>query len=387
VAELRGRMPNTRELRDRERGDLIHAIAERFDGFAEVAKRQRYRYSGPKSRPSVEALRPELGPIVAELDGRMPTAAELVALKRTDLTNAIRKFGGFGKVAAALRYRYEGRNFWRTIEDLSPHLNPIVAELRGRMPNSTELRRRGHEDLVHAIHNFGGSKKVAKALGYRYEGYERWERVEDLRPYLDPIVKDLDRMPTDRELQARGLSNVSKVISDKFDGFQAVAEALHYRSEVHRRSWDSIEDLRSELDPIVAKLKRMPTIIELRGMKRFDIINAIHNFGGQGAVAQSLDIPPATDRKSWRNVEDLRPYLDPIVNKLGRMPTQDELLAGGQASLVGGIRKFGGIPKVAEALGYLYTFAPALERRARYKRLEAAILELHHAQQLAPGTS
>ena len=95
------------------------------------------------------------------------------------------------------------RRTWNTVEDLRPHLDPIVAEL-GRMPSASELTNRGRVALTGVIRKFGGPAAVAEALGYPYEPSAFLDTVEDLRVELDPIVVRLGRMPKKGELLADG---------------------------------------------------------------------------------------------------------------------------------------------------------------------------------------
>lgn len=329
---------------------------------------------------SLEDLRREMTPIVAEL-GQMPTQRELIQRGRSDLIGAIHKYGGYAEVATALGYPYSAPKSWESVDSLRLDLGAMVAEL-GRMPTAPELTSRGRSDLRNAVQKFGGFPKVARALGYKYGSRKSWKSTEDLRIELLPFVAELGRMPTLPELWERGRFDLANAIK-KFGGPYTVALKIGSTFQ-SRRTWRSAEELRAELDPIVAELESMPRVEDLKARARFDLVRAINKFGGFRSVAEALEYP--YDRyRAWNSVHDLRSHLDPIVAELGRMPTQDQLLGKKRADLVNAVRKFGGILKVAEGLGYPYEFAPALERRARYKKLEAAILELHRAQQLSAG--
>ena len=204
---------------------------------------------------------------------------------------------------------------WRSIEDLRPHLDPIVAEL-DRMPSLAELGARGRGDLIGAIHKFGGLRRVAEALRYLHKGRRSWDSIEDLRRYLDPLVAELGFMPTENELIDRGRVDLIGAIA-KFGGVRDVAAALGYQHRYEgRRSWDSVEDLRPHLDALVAELRRMPTHPELTARKRSDLTNAIQKFGGFSKVAETHRYP-YEGAKHWGSVEDLRPQLDPLVAELG----------------------------------------------------------------------
>lgn len=260
---------------------------------------------------TVEDLRPDLDAVVGEL-GRMPSSRELTARGLQAVVAAVRRCGGPGKVAAALGYDYTPRKTWPSMEQLRPHLDPIVAEL-GRIPTQKELESRRRFDLMGAYQKFGGVRKVASSLGYPYEGRRAWAKVEDLRSHLDPIVERLGRMPFPGDLDEHGRKDLIDAIS-KFGGPQKVAEALSYPF-MGRLFWDRIEDLKSHLDPVVAELQRMPSQRELaRKWRRGDLVGAIRKFGGSEAVAMHFGYP-FDGRGSWEVVDNLRPHLDPIVEE------------------------------------------------------------------------
>jgi superfamily II DNA or RNA helicase len=374
-----GRMPTENDLIVRNRTDLTGVI-RKFGGYPKVAEALVYPYTKRNSWKSIDDLRPHLQQIVDEL-GRVPTDTELQARNRGDLMRAIRKFGGQRKVAEALGYIYKGYTLWQSVEDLRPHLQPIVDEL-GRMPGQLDLKARKRFDLVDAVHKFGGHAAVAQALGYLYTR-NSWTNVEDLRPHLQPLVDELGCMPNLVLLEARGYDHLRRPI-ELFGGQATVAEALGYLYT--RRSWTSIEDLHPHLQLIVDELGYMPGQLELKARNRLDLANAIKKFGGFAKVARFFGyLYEREEPKSWKNVEDLRPYLQSLVDELGRMPSTQELEARGRHDVLYAIHKFGGFAKVAELLGYTYHYAPALEQLAYRKKFEAALLQLHQSQSLSAG--
>ena len=374
-----GRMPTKRELFRQGRADVASAI-RKFGGFASIATRFGYPYSPMQSWNNVEDLRPHLDPMVLEL-GRMPTSPELAARVRIDIARAIGKFGGFPEVAKLLGYGYASLKPWKSVQDLTEHLDPIVAEL-GRMPTIPELSARGRSDLINAIRKFGGMPKVAAAMGYPYDSPRSWSDVEDLRPYLNPIVAELGRMPKTPELAARGCSFLVDAIQ-KLGGFSTVAETLGFAYE-SRRLWTTVEDLRPHLDPIVDALGRMPKQPELNQSGRSWLSAGIEKFGGFPKVAAALGYAYESI-KFWNSVDDFRPELGPIVDELGRMPSKPELAARGRSDLAAAIQKFGGQVRVAEVLGYPYGFATGIDRRKHLARLESALAQLHESHMLSAG--
>ncbi|MDP9358965.1 MAG: hypothetical protein M3R02_27540 [Chloroflexota bacterium] len=360
IVEELGRMPTQDELKERGLGYLIDAV-QKFGRQHEVAKALGYRYEGRRSWTQVEDLRPHLDPIVVELR-RMPSPTELQQRNQPGLTSAIRKFGGPGQVARLLGYPYFPHKSWAEIEDLRPHLDPIVAEV-GRMPSQRELEDRQRLDLANAIGKFGGFPAVAQALGYPHRARGSWRTVEDLQPHLEPIAIDLGRMPTARELVERGRTDLTNAIG-KLGGYPQVASTLGYFHHAPS-AWTTIESLREPLAPIVLELGRMPRKRELIKRGRGDLASAVQKLGGYEVVANALGYAYDLEkvrRPRWYSVEDLRPYLDPLVAELGRMPKQDELLAGDEPRLAAAIEKFGGVEAVAQALDYSYT-GPKFWRR------------------------
>ncbi len=365
IVEELGRMPTQDELKMRGCGYLIDAI-QKFGRQSQVAASLGYPYEGRTYWDSVQDLRPHLDPIVAEL-GRMPSPSELKHRNYPGLTSAIRKFGGPEQVARLLGYTYFPPKSWAKIEDLRPHLDPIVAEV-GRMPSQRELEDRQRLDLANAIGKFGGFPAVAQALGYPHRARGSWRTMEDLQPHLDPIAIELGRMPTARELVERGRTDLTNAIG-KLGGYPLVASTLGY-SHHAPTAWTTIESLREPLAPIVLELGRMPRKRELIERGRGDLASAVQKLGGYETVANALgyayDLERAR-RPRWYSVEDLRPYLDPLVAELGRMPKQDELLAGDEPRLAAAIEKFGGVRGGCSGPGLLLHGPEVLAARRRPK--------------------
>lgn len=213
---------------------------------------------------------------------------------------------------------------WKSVDELRPHLDRLVDEL-GRMPRTRDLSERGEQHLVRPIYKFGGFSRVAQLLGYPYssgKGPRRWTSVADLSVHLDPMVNTIGHMPEHADLKEAERHDLIAAIQ-KFGGSRHVADVLGYPTQ-RKRVWETVEDLRPDLDPIVGKLGRMPTREELRTVAVPGLREAIRKFGGYYVVATDLGYP-YRGRKPWDTVEDLRPYLDPMVTELGRMPLKPEL--------------------------------------------------------------
>lgn len=170
------------------------------------------------------------------------------------------------------------------------------------MPRRSDLKGT-HGHISAAIVKFGGPEKVAHELGYSYTARKKWPSVEALRPYLEPLVMELGRMPTQELLQERDLHDLEGAVI-KFGGFPTVAKALGYPGSGYQ-SWPSPESLRPHLEPLAEQLGHMPSRVDLALLGRGDLARAISKFGGYPAIAAMLGLPyvPAPERASARQAE------------------------------------------------------------------------------------
>lgn len=179
-----------------------------------------------------------------------------------------------------------------------------------------------------------------------HRGTQRWKIVEDLRPHLDSLVEELGRMPTNSELRLRKCGALASAIS-QFGGFPKVAEVLGY-PYAGPRSWMSVEDLRPHLQPLVDALGHMPSVNDLRVFERADLLGPIIKYRGFLKVAEALGhVGFQVWLQQWTSLESLRPFLQPFVEELGRMPLEDDLRIHRRSDLVPAIRKLGGYQKIA----------------------------------------
>jgi hypothetical protein len=160
-------MPSQGELVRAGRSDLSEAISDFHGGFAAAAAKMGYQ---PRHRDwSLFCfLAREVYAFIREHNRDlpvMPTTAMLKARGRTDLMNAITKYGGMSTVAARLGLKYvvRPRNAFR---DWNLFLRVLLAfsELHGfegRLPSSRELQTHGRPDLYQAILWHGGPADVA----------------------------------------------------------------------------------------------------------------------------------------------------------------------------------------------------------------------------------
>jgi len=156
-----GEMPTSDDLRDIGRNDLGNAISNKWGGYPAVAKRLglplKRRPKGDLD--DWEIFKKEL--LFLSKDGEMPTQPYLRGKGRNDLNNAInRKFGGIHAVAKKLGLRVKKRpnGFWDVKKNLMNELQPIWEDCDG-MPTKPYLEGIGRSDLSNAIRKWGGVPK------------------------------------------------------------------------------------------------------------------------------------------------------------------------------------------------------------------------------------
>lgn len=361
-----GIMPTEDELRDAGQSSLASAV-NKHGGPRIVAERlglQRKAEQKPRGYwEDFATVQNELLTFVKDYgtSGIMPTQKDLIAAGRGDLVKAIGKHGGFSTVAdrigLARPSAAKARGYWDNFDNLRETLQPVIAEL-GRMPTAKEIMAQRQFGLIHAIDLHGGFREVAQKLevqaGKRVEdGY--WDNFENVKQILQPVIIELGRMPSRKELGKCGLFGLANAIA-KHGGYPAVAQRLSLKSADERvplHHWDDFDNVRKALQPIIAELGRMPSNVELKERNLSGLATAVYKHGGLLAVAEKLGVKSADSRLPlgyWGNLSNIEQALRPIVAELGRMPTSEELKDRGLSAL-GAAQKHGGYPAVAKQLG------------------------------------
>ncbi len=337
VTEL-GRLPTHTELRARRLSGLSKAITRCHGGMEGVQRRASghapeiaeskvvHRQGFWKRFENVEAaLRPHV-----ERLGRMPTQRELRDRNDSSLSQAIDDYhGGTQEVGLRLGLaepvsRRMRRGHWCDFANVERTLLPIIAEL-GRMPNDPEMNARGLSSLSEAIRReHGGFDQVRIRLGIQTPleraPWKHWNEFQNVRAAILPIAEELGRMPTAKELHARGQGGLVSAIDQRFGGFREVEKRLGLPESPRkvRGHWQSFEHVATALAPVIAELGRMPKAKELIARGRSSASVAIvSRFGGFPAVAVRLGLGPVTDETIAAHADALAR----IVPSIGADPT------------------------------------------------------------------
>lgn len=239
-----GTMPTFQELKDVGLGSLVSAI-QKYGGSTSVAKRLGLSISRNFSGywEDFENLRSELLNFIEETGstGIMPTQAEILHTGRTNLSSAISKHGGSRKVAEklGLKIKYQAKpiGFWNNPKNLEFELFAFIEEhkMSGIMPTNDVMRQLGRHDLVNAIQEHGGSRKVAMQLGlelthnWKPRGYwEIWGNTErEFRTFIEEHGAT-GVMPTYNDLKNANRIDLIGVVQ-RWGGFSIIARRLGLR--------------------------------------------------------------------------------------------------------------------------------------------------------------
>lgn len=392
------RMPTAPELRAATRQDLISAI-NKAGGFKRVAAelgfvsaRQAFKPAGFWNDP--ENVHAEVRKFIAErkdppgMPQRMPTLAELRAAGRSDLETAVRKNGGFRRVAAAIgisstaKRREDG--YWRDFAVVKAALEEFVAARdekqarlgkadRGkmvdehrssggrkatvRMPTLRELRNAGRADLAQAISEFhGGFGAVSVALGYRpwsTDLTEFYQLAQELLRFCREEMDNLPVMPNSGTLRKHGRADLLAAIS-KHGGMAPVSQRLGLQYIVRTREiykdWDAFQRGLLSFTESHGTSGHMPSSRELRNFNRSDLYQGILYWGGPRVVGSKVGLAVSN---YWQYFHFVGAEILDFIDKHGIggvMPTEAEFLEMGQVTLNVSTAKFG-YSQVAQRLG------------------------------------
>ncbi|MEW5858037.1 MAG: hypothetical protein AB1861_11740, partial [Cyanobacteriota bacterium] len=178
-----GVMPTTKNLKKAGKSSLAVAISD-HGGFSAVAEKLGLELTYTKKTlgywDDFSNLEQEILTYVQKhgTAGVMPIQEELKKAGRNDLTNAIRKHGGYRSVAERLglelAYTAKPPRYWDDFAHLERELLEFIINhgTHGVMPKQQELKEAGRNDLNSAITKHGGFLIVARKLGLTYISFE-----------------------------------------------------------------------------------------------------------------------------------------------------------------------------------------------------------------------
>eukprot|EP00284_Hemiselmis_tepida_P014932 CAMPEP_0174923502 /NCGR_PEP_ID=MMETSP1355-20121228/6627_1 /TAXON_ID=464990 /ORGANISM="Hemiselmis tepida, Strain CCMP443" /LENGTH=435 /DNA_ID=CAMNT_0016169195 /DNA_START=1 /DNA_END=1305 /DNA_ORIENTATION=- len=230
-----------------------------------------------------------------ELDGVMPTEAQLRANSLSSLSDALQKdLGGFAAVAARLGLKCsKPRGFWKDFDNVVGELKAWMEGTRcTTLPTQAELRAAGRTDLISAMQQHGGMVAFAEHLGVpmaapkgkRATGFSVRKQLEE---HIAEFVAEhgLEGVfPSNHLLTNWGRSDLVRGI-ERHGGPEHMAKKCGLEI---RRAPAALSEVAQDLYDEARNLGHsdvMPSLDDLRGRGRGDLASVVEAHGGVHAAA------------------------------------------------------------------------------------------------------
>src|SRR3989344_717282 len=219
---------------------------------------------------------------------RFPTGADFRKIRRMDLENAVRKYGGSHHFAKKVGYKlkFKPAGYW-TEKTVTRELKTISRRI-GKFPNLSYLDKTNRNDLRAAITKYGGTYYFAKKLGYelskKRKGYWTEKRILS---ELKAICRKIGRFPNQAYLTKIGKKPLHSQIIQK-GGVHYFAKKLKYETNRKHKGYWTKKMVLKELKIICKKLGRFPMHPELKKLGKNALSNKILQLGGTTYFANKL---------------------------------------------------------------------------------------------------
>ncbi|MCK4665939.1 hypothetical protein KAU33_04275 [Candidatus Dependentiae bacterium] len=177
--------------------------------------------------------------------------------------------------------------------------------------------------------------KKRKSNGY-------WNE-ENIISELEPIIEELNHFPTINELNYIDRSDLEGAIR-RNGGFLYFRKKMGYEQIRKTNGYWNEDNTVIELKPIIEELNHFPSHNEFLNMKRRDLTHAISNNGGYLYFRKKMGYELIQKPDGYWNEENTIIELNLIIEKLGRFPTNNDLLNMDRSELAKAITKNGGFP-------------------------------------------
>jgi len=205
--------------------------------------------------------------------------------------------------------------------------------------------------FVGAAYRKGFVKEVFPRSENKPHGY--WKDEKNIKKELEEIIEEFGgRFPSNKEIKRRN-STLLVAINRELGGIRKVRS--EYGAKNKRRVdnyWKDIENVKKELQPIIDELGRFPTNNEIK-QRNTSLSAPIQKYhGGLAHLRQQLGYKVSWKKPNyWREIAHVKREIQEIIDELGRFPSYNEVEER-SCSLVSAIRKYhGGFNKVKALYG------------------------------------
>jgi hypothetical protein len=221
-----------------------------------------------------------------DLDGVMPTEAQLRKQNLSSLSDALHEMGGYAAVAAKLGLKTsKPKGYWLCFENVVTELKTFLGETVQALPTQAELRKAGRTDLISAMQAHGGMQRFAEHLEIKMsEQKVRATGFSQLLQLDDEILRFSKHygmegvMPSERLLLAWGREDIVQGIH-RHGGLDHMAKRTRLAI---KRSDCELDEMASELRYLARAMGHenvLPTVHELIAHGREDLAQRIQRKG------------------------------------------------------------------------------------------------------------
>ncbi len=280
---------------------------------------------------------------------------------------------------------YVPRGYWMDFDNVARELRIIEAEL-GHFPNGTELQKINQYGLLFAINKYyGGMFAVRTRLGVdqparKPPGY--WSDLANVDVALIRAYDRIGRCPTTDDLKGLENAGLLSAIQHRHGGLHQCLARLGLTPKGRPSGyWQDRANIERELRIVMDDIGYFPvSLAELKTRGLHGLAEAISNEGGLDELRERMGAtPPSTSVAFWTE-DRVMAAVRALADKLGYMPTGDELIEHGLPIVRQLIRRvYGGQKAVRERLGLAEKPLPQdpwLDRKYFARELRAFVEQL-----------
>ncbi len=180
-----------------------------------------------------------------------------------------------------------------------------------------------------------------------------WQSWENFKSELLPVIEKLGHFPSMHELESLGKKSI--FYSYKYHGgVNHIRENMGYDlTRKPKDYWQNWNNILAELQPIIDDLGHFPSGIELRKLNKGMVEHAFKYHGGVNKIKRKLDFIVGQSSDYFKDWNNLKKELQIIINKLSHFPSDRKLRELKMNQISRSISKYhGGFSAVRKKMGY-----------------------------------
>lgn len=350
-----GEYPTQKKLLAMGRSDLATAIVRSGLSY-EIRKELSAEYQAkPKGYWTKERIIDEIR-LIYRSDGKLPSSSRLKELKRGDLINAINNQGGMNFVYDEFNLRpLQKKNYW-TFEKIVQEVK-VIANNLGKVPTLEELRSMGRWDLSGAINKYTNMTAVYEALSERPKRKVDFWNNEKIEAEVKRIIYESKEFPSADKLRERNRNDLVAAINN-YGGFRKLRENIGFKQISN--PYEYYKDFNNVLQVInefkIQHDEKFPTVCELEEF-RPGIKAGIRKYhGGYRNVRDKLNEPQICKENGyWKDISHVKKAIQCIIDKIGMIPSSEQIERYGEPGLYAAIAiHHDGLESLYEVIGFNY---------------------------------